>query len=513
MFIRVISATVMGIEGFCVEVEVDIANGLPCFEVSGLATSSVREARDRVRAAIRNSGFHFPLQRVTINLAPADIRKEGSMLDCAMAIGILLATRQIPMGLDVSRILILGELSLDGRLRPIHGLLPMVLAARKAGLQGVMIPADCPEEAERGGLPIYRMDSLQDCIDFFQDPFSKVPSQRNSIASPVHQKGPSLCFSDVIGHSHAKKALEVCAAGLHHLLMVGPPGTGKTMMANRFPTILPDLSEEKALEVDCIYSACGILSERSGKEKMPPFRAPHSSISVVGLTGGGNIPHPGELSLAHEGVLFLDEMPEFSRPVLEILRQPIEERKIVVIRSGIRMVFPTNFLLISSINPCPCGLNGYESISHTCTCSPLEVKRYRKKLSGPLLDRIDIQIEVPRVDREDMENRRDGPTSGEMKERVIRARDIQSDRYKGSPFRYNSELAGRWIRHYIPLSRGTDRWLTSVYQSLGISNRSLDKILKMARTIADLAGDDKVEECHLSEAIQYRSLDQKYWNS
>ncbi len=514
MYTRIFSAAVIGIEGFCVEVEVDISNGLPCFEVSGLAASSVREARDRVRAAIRNSGFEFPLQRITINLAPADVRKAGSMLDCAMAVGILVATKQIFPRVDLNGLLVLGELSLEGNLRPIHGILPMVLAAKKAGFQKVMIPATCVEEAERGKLPVYRMETLNHCVNFLTNPSNWVPAKRGITA--IHNKKNTqeegfLCFRDVKGNSHAKKALEVAAAGNHHVLMVGPPGTGKTMMAKRFQTILPHLNEEQALEVDCIYSSSGILSERDGFDCMPPFRAPHPTISVVGLTGGGAIPHPGELSLAHHGVLFLDELPEFSRSVLEIIRQPIEEGKIIIIRNGIRMIFPSRFLLIASLNPCPCGFNGFEKDQHACTCSQYEVKRYRKKLSGPFLDRIDVQIEVPRVDVEEM-RQETGPSSKEIKERVEKAREIQSGRFKGKSFQFNSDLSGRWIKHYIPLSRSSEKWLHSLYDSLGISNRSFDKIIKMARTIADLAGDEKVGEEHLSEAVQYRTLDHRFWS-
>jgi len=514
VYTRIFSAAVIGVEGFCVEVEVDISRGLPSFEVSGLAASSVREARDRVRAAIRNSGFDFPLQRITINLAPADVRKAGSMLDCAMALGILIATKQIVPRVDLNSLMVLGELSLEGQLRPIHGILPMVLAAKKTGFQQVMIPASCKEEAERGKLPILRVETLKECVHFLTDPLSWIPVERDikeSCQKANVRNEEEFCFRDVKGNSHAKKALEVAAAGNHHVIMVGPPGTGKTMMAQRVQTILPPLNEEQALEVDCIYSSSGILREREGYEHIPPFRSPHPSISIVGLTGGGAIPHPGELSLAHQGILFLDELPEFSRSVLEILRQPIEDGKIIVIRNGMRVVFPGRFLLIASLNPCPCGFNGFETSTHFCTCNPYEVKRYRKKLSGPFLDRIDVQIEVPRVDVRDMDYET-GPASKEMKKRVEKAREIQKERYKGKSFRFNSDLSGRWIKHYIPLSRSAEKWLHSLYDSLKMSNRSFDKIIKMARTIADLAGEENVREEHLSEAVQYRALDYRFWS-
>ncbi|WCK52914.1 YifB family Mg chelatase-like AAA ATPase [Aneurinibacillus sp. Ricciae_BoGa-3] len=508
MFVRVLSATVFGIEGIIVEVEVDISNGLPSFEVSGLAASSVKEARDRVKAAIKNSGFNFPLQRITINLAPADLRKTGSMLDAAIAVGILAASGQINIHPEFADWIVLGELSLEGNLRPIHGILPMVLAAKKHHLSGVILPRRSPENAERIPIPMVRSHSLTDCIQYLSGGKDIPASNRCVIGQPPIQSVE--CYSDVKGHTQAKRALQVAAAGFHHLLMVGPPGTGKTMLASRFHTIMPPLGEEESLEVDTIYSACGLLKQRIGREKLPPFRSPHSSSTAAGLAGGGAYPLPGEMSLAHNGILFLDEIAEFSRNVLELLRQPLESKYITLVRKGAKIVYPCHFLLLSSLNPCPCGSLGFESPTYTCTCTPSEIKRYRKKLSGPLIDRIDVQIEVPRINLHEL-NAQSSLTSAEMQKQVIKAREIQRNRYEGTPFRFNSDLYGRFIGHYIPLTSSTKMWLSNLYETLGLSSRSYDKILKMARTIADLSADEQVTEFHISEALQYRSLDQSYW--
>jgi magnesium chelatase family protein len=512
MFAKVHSATILGIQGMGVEVEVDIANGLPNFEISGLAASSVREARNRVKSALQNSGFSFPMQRITVNLAPADMRKVGSMLDLAIAVGILLASNQMDVCNDWQRWLFLGELSLEGKLRPIHGLFPMLLAARQAGFAGAFIPTACEEDVERVKLPIVRVHTLKDCLRYVSLPESLVVPQRAEGDETYRKKEreTSECFSDVKGQRHVKRAMEVAAAGFHHVAMFGPPGTGKTMMARRFPTILPPLNEEQALMVDTIYSACGLLTERLQKESYPPFRTPHATVTPAGMIGGGIYPKPGELSLAHLGVLFLDEWPEFSRTVLEGMRQPLEDGHITIVRGGTSLVFPCHFLLLTACNPCPCGFRFFETESHICNCSRLEVKRYWKKLSGPMLDRMDIQVEVPRVRLAEIQEERP-MTSREMRERVIAARERQKYRYQGTVFQYNSQLSGRFLEQYIPLSRAVQTWLATLYQASGISNRSYDKILKVARTIADLDDSEQVKEQHIAEAFQYRVLDSKQW--
>lgn len=512
MFAKVKSAVVYGVEGKCIEVEVDIANGLPHFDISGLAASSVREARERVKAAVKNSGFTFPVQRITVNLAPADMRKAGSMLDCAIAVAILLASGQIEVRNHLADWLFVGELSLEGRLRSVPGLLPMLLDARRQNEPGAVVPFETEEEAERVRLPLLRAGTLQDCAALFACSDDEL-CEMSRISKPdtEQREAPSsyLCFSDVKGQRHVKRAMEVAAAGRHHLGMVGPPGTGKTMMAHRFPTILPLLSEEEELEVDTVYSVSGLLEERLKKRGQPPFRAPHTSITQAGMIGGGAWPKPGEISLAHLGVLFLDEWAEFSRPVLESMRQPLEDGRLVLTRSGRKLTLPSRFVLLSAFNPCACGYYQFEDGRNVCTCTPLEVRRYRRKLSGPLLDRMDIHIEVPRVEVAELDIT---PVSSlDMRRRVEQARARQRDRYQKTVYRYNADLSGTALQTYVQLSQEGSRLLAIIYRTAGLSNRSYDKILKISRSIADLDECEQIEEAHIAEALQYRALDRTEW--
>ncbi|WCN39077.1 YifB family Mg chelatase-like AAA ATPase [Aneurinibacillus uraniidurans] len=512
MFARVKSAVVYGVEGKCIEVEADIANGLPHFEISGLAASSVREARERVKAAIKNSGFTFPLQRITVNLAPADMRKAGSMLDCAIAVAILLASGQIEVRNRLADWLFVGELSLEGRLRSVPGLLPILLGARRQNEPGAVVPLDTGEEVDRVRLPLLRASTLQECAALFACPdeqITEISQLVDACTDRIEPRISSLCFSDVRGQRHVKRAMEVAAAGRHHLCMVGPPGTGKTMMAHRFPTILPLLSEEEELEVDTIYSAYGLLEERFKQQGQPPFRAPHTSITLTGMVGGGMGPKPGEMSLAHLGVLFLDEWAEFSRRVLESMRQPLEDGRIVLIRGDRKLTLPSRVVLLSAFNPCNCGHYQFEDQTNVCTCTESEVRRYRRKLSGPLLDRMDMHVEVPRVETEELDHITE--SSLDMRKRVEGARARQRARYEKMNCMYNADLFGTALRTHVQLSKEGSRFLAAIYRTTGLSNRSYDKILKISRSIADLDGCEEIHEAHIAEALQYRVLDRADW--
>ena len=507
MLANVCTGAIKGIEGFAVSVEVDIAPGMPTLAVVGLPDAEVRESKERVVAAVRNSGFDFPTKRITVNLSPAELRKSGTQFDLPIALGILAASEQLSpdAAAKIKDLLVLGELALDGSLRPCAGVLPMLISCKKLGKTAV-IPPQNVLEGQVSGAPFITPHTLKELAGYLEGKLTLQDVKLSYVPQEEESPVAELDFSEVKGQALAKRALEIAAAGGHNVLMIGLPGTGKSMLAKRFPGILPPLTQEESLEITKIYSICNLM----GKSRLltrRPFRDPHHTISDVALIGGGSTPRPGEVSLAHNGVLFLDEFAEFSRSSLEVLREPLENGRVTISRAKETISYPARFTLIAAMNPCPCGHLG-DPIK-PCTCSPMQVNRYKSRISGPLLDRIDLTVNLNPVKYSDWNKKSEGETSAQIRERVLKAREIQRNRFKNSATTANAFMTAKEIKEFCLLPAGADAILETAMRKFGLSARSLDKILKTARTIADLDGKENIEVNHLVEVMQYRPLDRK----
>ena len=506
MYSMVYTAMIHGIDSRPVEVETDVSDGMPVFEMVGYLSSEVREARDRVRTALRNCGYMLPVKRITVNLSPANIRKSGSGFDLPVAISLLAAMGEVPKE-PLAEIMMIGELSLDGKVNGVPGVLPIALAARDLGMKYMILPKENRREGELvPGIMTVAVGSVREAVEFLTE--GKLPSEASEEKQVLSQKPATYDFSDISGQKILKRACETAVSGMHNLLMIGPPGAGKTMIARAIPSILPPMTEEEQMELSRIYSVCGKFEERDRLLSRRPFRSPHHTITAAGMTGGGSVPVPGEISLANKGVLFLDELTEFRKPVIETLRQPLEDRKVQISRSSGTFTFPADFVLVAAMNPCDCG---YYPDMERCRCTSAAIARYRSRLSQPMLDRLDLCVEAPAVSYRELTAGKESEPSAEIRKRVMRVHQIQRERFQGTVIGFNSRIPAKEIGTYCPLGTKEKKYMEQIYDRLELTARSYHKLLRVARTLADMAGEERIGLLQLQEAVCYRGLDKKYW--